>query len=225
MRKKLFGLLIVLLAGLTSCLDDGEGYSLGNYWVDLGIMETQGEVEVVRLDNGALLFPVAGWPGFHKLETGDRVMVDYTIVGDKSSGEGGDAYYVRINSVTELLKKGILDLTPANEDSIGNDPVVVRDMWVSKNQLLNFRIRYYGNDRIHFINLVKQPGVPVAEDQPIQLELRHNRNGDREVFPMTAFVSFELDSLRIAGLDSVRFEVRAVDYDDHTRLYSGMYRY
>jgi hypothetical protein len=42
----------------------------------------------------------------------------------------------------ENSQKGILDITPAIEDSIGNDPIIVRDAWVSKNQLLNIELRY-----------------------------------------------------------------------------------
>ncbi len=225
MKKFVRGVLFVVMVVLSSCLDDSEGYSLGNFWVELGTLEMEAGTEIIRLDDGTVLYPVAGWRSGQQLDEGARVLVDFTILGDKQHSGTYDAYYVRINSTREILKKGILSLTPANEDSIGHDAVVVRKMWLSQNHLLNFHIRYYGNEKVHFINLVKKPGALYPEDQPVKLELRHNRNRDREVYPMSAFVSFGLDSIRIAGLDSVRFEVRAIDYDDKTHVFTGVYHY
>ena len=93
------------------------------------------------------------------------------------------------------------------------------------NGLLNFQLKYYGRNETHFINLVKQPGELTAEGQPFQLELRHNKNDDSEDIPYTAFVSFHLDTLQIAGLDSVRFKVICKDYDDKPFEYNGVYKY
>ena len=59
---------------------------------------------------------------------------------------------------------------------------------------------------MHFLNLVKEPGELSLDSQPIQLEIRHNANEDSESIPYIAFVSFSLNNLRIAELDSVQFE-------------------
>ncbi len=93
------------------------------------------------------------------------------------------------------------------------------------NDLLNFQLKYYGHSEIHFINLVKQPGELTPESQPFELEIRHNKNDDLEDVPYTAFVSFKLDSLQVAGLDSVSFKVTGKDYDGGIFEYNGVYKY
>jgi hypothetical protein len=120
--------------------------------------------------------------------------------------------------------KGIMDITPENEDSIGNDPIIVSEYWIT-DSLLNFKLKYWGYSGMHYLNLVKQPGDITAADQPIQLELRHNANDDRESVPYTAFVSFSLNSLRIDGLDSVSFEFTSTDYDEQEYTEEGIYDY
>lgn len=226
MKKILMMMMAVSSLMLTACLDDDEGYSLGKVWISLGEVESQGSGSaLVRLDDGALLFPVAGEGPLSLPEEGTRILVNYTIVGDKLINETTKEYYIRLNSWREVLKKGIIDLTPSMEDSIGNDPVIVEDIWVSRNQLLNMELKYFGRNKVHFINLVKAPGALTSEDQPFELEFRHNDNGDDPVYSMNALVSFDLSALQVAGADSVRFRVKSVDYNDIEHIFNGVYRY
>ena len=108
--------------------------------------------------------------------------------------------------------------------ALGNDPIIVDDYWMS-DSLLNFKLKYWGSNQIHFLNLVKQPGDVLEENQPIELELRHNANDDDEAIPYTAFVSFSLNALRIEGLDSVSFVVTSTDYDGGEFLEEGVFNY
>jgi hypothetical protein len=78
---------------------------------------------------------------------------------------------------------------------------------------------------VHYINLVKEPGELTSADQPIELELRHNDNGDVEDIPYAAYVSFRLNELQIAGLDSVEFRVTSTDYDGELFEYEGVYHF
>ena len=225
MKARAFGFIFLFIFTFSACLDD-EGYSLDNFRIDFGIIGLEESDDIIIiLDDGTLLYYVAGYIPHSILKEGERVLVDYTILGDKNKADDHKEFYVRINSIDKILKKGIIDITPAIEDSIGNDPVILKDVWISHNQLLNFRIKYYGNNKVHYINLVKQPGVITAGNQPIVLGLRHNRNKDREIYAMTAFVSFELDAIKISGLDSVRFEVRSEDYDEESHVFKGVYHY
>ena len=229
MKKIVFGILIGFLFVLGGCLDDGD-YSLGDIYVGFGILEDAETYKIV-LDDGEILIPVAfnyTWDANDSrdgFQNGDRVLVNFTILDDNMN-EGGDVttYQVRINSLKEILMKGILDITPENEDSIGSDPIIVKDVWITNN-LLNFKFKYWGQSQIHFINLVKQPGSLAADDQPFELELRHNANNDEESIPYTSFVSFKLDTLQIMGLDSVMFKVTSTDYDGETFNYENVYKY
>ncbi len=234
MKKIIFVLLVGFLFGFSGCLDD-DGYSLDDVWVGFGVVENTDTYKIV-MDDGDTLYPVA-FGGYvpwndsyysgnsHKVKAGDRLMLNFTVLDDKLNDTGEvTAYYVKVNSAKTVLTKGVLDITEANKDSIGNDPIIVKETWMA-NGLLNFQLKYWGRNQIHYINMVKQPGKLTGQGQPFHLELRHSKNGDSEDIPYTAFVSFKLDSLQVAGLDSVRFTVTSTDYDGEPFEYNGVYKY
>ena len=228
MKKIVFGILVGFLFVFTGCIDD-DSYSLGDMWVGFGIFQVvESDSYQIVMDNNDILIPLAsnysqGWE--ENFDNGERIMLNYTILDENldSSGEI-ESYYVKVNSIDDVLMKGVMDLTPENEDSIGNDPIIVNDYWMT-DSLLTFKLRYWGYNQIHFLNLVKQPGDLSAENQPIELELRHNANEDDEAIPYTAFVSFSLNDLRIEGLDSVQFVVTSTDYEDNEFSEDGVFNY
>ena len=228
MKKIGFGILIGFLFLFAGCLDD-DGYSLGDMWIGFGIFqEDESSSYKIIMDNDDVLIPVAsnyppGWQ--NSFDNGERVLVNYTIL-DEELDDAGDVekYYVKVNSIEDILMKGVMEITPENEDSIGNDPIVVIDSWMT-DSLLSFKLKYWGYNKIHFLNLVKKPEELLAENQTIQLELRHNANDDEEAIYYTAYVSFSLNSLRIEGLDSIRFVVTAIDYDGIEYSEEGVFDY
>lgn len=230
MKKLVFGILIGFLLIFTGCLKD-DGYSLGDQWFGFGIVQNADNLQI-KLDNGdvvkAVTYNNSGNYNFNTrdgLNMGDRVFVNFTILDDSlNNSTNVTTYFVQLNSLEEILLKQILDITPEKEDSIGNDPIIVQDAWVA-NDMVNFKLKYWGNSQVHYINLVKQPGELKAEDQPFQLELRHNSNHDPKDNPYFAYVSFHLDSLMVTGLDSVRFNVTCDDYNGDPFLYEGTFVY
>lgn len=220
-----FSLVGLLAVSLFSCdLNDDDSYSLGKYWIGFGIISTDGSSYTVKMDNGSELFPVDGYYHWNTEDDSSRVMVNYTILDDKLVNDEQKQYYVRINSVQDVLFKGILDITPEIEDSIGNDPIHVEDAWTTNN-MLTFQLQYFGSSQVHYVNLVKQPGEITTADEPIQLELRHNDKDDLPNYHMSAFVTFDLSSLKIAGQDSVNFQVTGKDFEGETYTYNGVYKY
>lgn len=233
MKKILFVMITVLMLAFTSCNNDDDRYSLGDIWLGFGLVEDSNSYKI-KLDNGNILIPVA-WNNYYnsgrgasdkeKLISGDRVFINYTVLDEKLDSEGElEAYYVKINALDEVLMKGILDITEAIEDSIGNDPIIVLNHWVSNN-LLNLKLKYWGQNKTHYINLVKEPGQLTAAGQPFMLELRHNDNDDHDHIAYTGFVSFKLDSLQVAGIDSVTFKISSTDYEGNTIIFTKGYRY
>ena len=224
MKKIVFGVLVGLIFVFTACNDD-DGYSLGDIWVGFGVLTgEQGAFNIV-MDNSDKLVPVASaYPGWQtQFESGDRVLVNYTVLDDDLTGEPA-IYYVKVNDIEDILMKGIMDITAENADSIGNDPIIVEDYWMT-DSLLSFKLKYWGLHKIHYLNLVKEPGEITAEDQPIQLELRHNANDDEASVLYTAFVSFSLNSLRVNELDSIQFQVTSTDYDGSSETIDGVFNY
>ncbi len=227
MKRVIFVLLVTVSFLFTGCLNDDDGYSLGDIWIGFGIVEDEQSFRI-KLDDGDILIPVAFsdyLTSKSEVKTGDRVFLNFTVLDEKKNNDGEiEAYYVKINDYEKVLMKGILDITEAIEDSIGNDPIIVLDHWVSNN-LLNLKLKYWGEQKKHFINLVKEPGVLTAGDQPFELELRHNDNDDNQSIAFVSFVSFKLDSLEISGLDSIRFKVSSKNYNDETITFEKVYKY
>ncbi len=222
----------------TGCLEE-DGYSVNDMWVGFGMVEQVSSDPVqykINMDNNDVLVPVASGyslPWYYhgtddpesRLKTGDRILINYTILDEQADDQGDvEEYYVRVNSVKRILLKGILDITEENQDSIGNDPIIVKDCWMT-DSLLNFELKYWGRYEVHYINLVKQPDELSASAQPFELELRHNDNGDVEDIPYSAYVSFNLSALKTESMDSIQFRVTSTDYDGDTFEYEGIYNY
>jgi len=229
MKKYFWGFLVGIMAlSMTSCeFDDDDAYSLSDVWVSFGIFYEDDDASQgysILLDNGDVIYPVATNVALDQYDDSSRVLVYYTILDDKESSGENDEYLVKINSMRNILMKGILDITEEIEDSIGSDPIIVKDVWFSGG-LLNFELKYWGNYKVHYINLVKQPGELTAADQPFKLEIRHNDNNDSHNISYSAYVSFDLSKLKVASLDSVRFEVTATDYYNDEFKYNGVYKY
>ena len=224
MKKVVFYIMMgFMFSFLSGCDMDEDGYSVSDAWIGYGLVQKNGDAGVYKIvmDDEEVLFPITDY-WRHELKDNDRVLVNFTIVGNKDNENHDELYYVKINSLRKILYKGILDITPAIEDSIGNDPIHVKDKWIKKG-MLNFELRYRGGSEIHFINLVKQPGATATG--PVILELRHNNNDDHETIPMSAMVTFNLSALKVQGKDSISFKVIAKDFDGDNFEYSGVYKY
>jgi hypothetical protein len=214
------------LSLFTGCSLDDDDYSLDNAWVGFGLIhqESGSQSFTIEMDDGEVLYPVSNSGYWNEVTDNERVLTNFTIVGNKENPDHNEYYYVRINSLKKILYKGILDITPEIEDSIGNDPIKVEDKWIKKN-MLNFELKYRGGEKTHYINLVKQPGNVSDASGPVLLELRHNNNGDSEQLTLSAIVTFDLDSLKIEGQNSTKFKITAKGFDGDDFEYTGEYKY
>lgn len=228
MKKIVLGILIGFIVVFAGCNDD-EGYSLSDMWLGFGVLQksdaaSPSESPILVMDNKDILVPIAsnyppGW--LDRYDHGERILVNYTIL-DEDITSSQPRFYVKINQIEDVLMKGVMDITPENEDSIGNDAIIVQDYWMT-DSLLSFKLKYWGYNKVHFLNLVKQPGEITPENQPVELELRHNANGDDESIPYTAYVSFSLNSLRIEESDSIQFVFTSTDYKGKEHTEEGVF--
>lgn len=224
-------IVIFLMAGALFSLFSGcdmhdDGYSYRDAWVGYGLVQKNSGSEsfTIVMDDGEVLYPAVQVHLWHDLKNNERVLTNFTILGNKNNPNHDEQYYVKINSLRKILYKGILDITPEIEDSIGNDPILVKDKWI-KNNMLNFELQYRGGSKIHYINLVKQPGAINPDNGPLVLELRHNTNGDQEQIPLSAIVTFDLSALKVQGKTSTKFKVIAKGFDGDDFEYTGEYKY
>ena len=110
-----------------------------------------------------------------------------------------------------------------NEEKIGDDKINATYMWINKDKkYLTIEFQYYGThseDKKHFLNLVINNLTPAPtadeeseEDEFINLEFRHNSEGD---YPQTlgeGYVSFQLDGIKkqMEGKKGLRIRVNTL---------------
>ncbi|RKD91874.1 NigD1/NigD2 family lipoprotein [Mangrovibacterium diazotrophicum] len=212
LKNGFFFLLISVF--LVSCNDDDDDYSLGKYWITTGTVVKSSDYFSVTTDGGDKLWPSATNVDPEHLEDGMRVFVNYTILDDAEESSGYD-YYVKINSMSEILTKPIFNFTAETteevRDSIGNDAVTITDTWFT-DDYLNVQFEYGGGlGFTHFINLVKDTDDLETGDGEIILELKHNKNGDPYNYLQWGIASFDISELQVDGQTSVDIYLRALD--------------
>lgn len=208
-KKAVILLMVLLPVFFTACDDDG--YSLGDIWVSIATVENPDEEAYffLNLDNQDRMWIAATNLPFYRPGDGQRIIADYTVLSDKAAGSAYD-HDIKLNNVLySILTKDIFDITPETQDSIGNDPLRVEDMWIGSHYL-NVEFVFGGQNRVHAINLVKDDSK-IYEDGKVHLEFRHNANGDNPVYKRWGLASFDLRSLGEDGVTSVDIVVHTLE--------------
>jgi hypothetical protein len=213
----------------TSCrFEDDDHY----YWNDtigsLGIVEKKSSTTgdfVIHLDNGNDVVPRA-LPGYwSEIASNQRVLVNFDPLAHQKLTDTTVTYIANILRIQNILFKDIKKYTVVSDDSMGHDPIIVRESWISKKGgILNLDIRYFTQGSVHYINLIDN-GEANGITNPFVLELRHNARGDRKDYPASAYVSFKLDYLKLAGKHETKFFIRYTDYDGRRIDLPETYRY
>lgn len=225
MKRLVIKISFLLLAGviLTGCYSDD--YTPDVYWVNIATVEnpqTQSDF-FLRLDDSTLLWTAESVFSNYKPDDGQRVIANYSILSDKRS-TGLYDYDIKVNDLYEVLTKGIFEITPEKEDSIGNDSIYITEMWIGS-RFLNVEFYYYGYSKIHYINLVSD-SLKTYDDGKIHLEFRHNANNDQPIHKRWGLVSFDISSLQSNDLDSVELVIHVnKPYQVEAQLHNLTYNY
>ena len=189
-------MLLPLLAACDNNFDNNYyGSSYNNYRIDIATVKNPGLTSKFSflLDNNKLMQVTQTNDPTFIPNDGQRIIANYNIL----SVTKVDSTYTRdvqLNNASLVLTKGIFNITPATQDSIGNDSITIRDMWIG-NDFLNIEFAYLGNNKTHYINLVSDASK-VYTDGKIHLEFRHNGNGDAPTYYLKGIVSFNLKPLQ-----------------------------
>jgi hypothetical protein len=189
----------------------------------LGFVEKENSLGydfIIYNDNGDTLLPTANDVPYFKTSQKQRVFTNYTILDE--AGPSKKKFYVKINNIREILFKDVIDLTPANTDSLGSDPIHVTDIWLT-DSLLNVEFQYHGGNNVHFINLAKVEQDDAKE--PITLKFLHNANKDFPSLTINGLVSFSLKNIKKENQDSVKFQFVYTDYYGETHTVDATYNY
>jgi hypothetical protein len=207
----------VLVIGflLTACLDDYNRhyYYNDNLVVSFGLVQknTTDASFVINLDNGSIVTPSNTSTSFTPLDS-ERVWVRFIPVSNTKLTDSTFNFLSNIYSIKDILFKDVKKLSQVSADSVGHDPIIIRDAWISPKDILNLEMKFFTNGSVHYINLLDNgDGNGVAN--PYILELRHNARGDANNYLVDAFVSFKLNHLRVAGQNQVKFFIRYTDYN------------
>ncbi|MDP4240111.1 MAG: NigD-like protein [Bacteroidota bacterium] len=188
-------LLIMLLPLFMACDDNCDYYQHDHYRVDIGtvINPNLNSRFSFLLDNNQLIqVTETNVPSFIP-KNGQRIIANYTILSE-TKADSTVTRNVKLNNAYTVLTKGIFNITPATQDSIGHDSIYIRDMWIGSDYL-NIEFAYWGNNKTHYINLVSDASK-VYTDGKTHLEFRHNGNGDTPTYYLRGIVSFRLKSLQ-----------------------------
>ncbi|MGL4908324.1 MAG: NigD-like protein [Bacteroidales bacterium] len=220
----LFMLSAVTLSSIviTSCKDD-DGYSLDKYWLSIATIKTdglEGDDYYLQRDNGSKLW-VASQNFFYRPKNNQRAMVNYTLLSDQV---GDYDHFVRVNGISHILTKGIIELNAQNADSIGNDKLEVEDIWVGSDYLnIIFGYNTSNNGVIHYINLVDNTTLTPASSDTVYLELRHNARSDIEQYGARGIVSFYLPSIDLSDKEESIFKIKVKTYRQGEKFYVVKY--
>lgn len=214
-------LLMGILLAIPSC-DDNNGRSLGDIYISIATVVPEGDnAYSFLLDNGKRLWPAAGnvryTPTYNQ-----RVFLNYTILWD-SPGTTYD-YDIKVNDIWNILTKQAIELNAENQDSIGNDPVRIQDIWVGGDYLNVSFLFNYGGVKPHLVNLVENTLSEETSPGAIDLEFRHNAYESTQTKLYEGFVCFDLKPFRNDDADAVNLSIKVKGWNGE-KTYDLIYRY
>lgn len=234
MNKKIgiLKLIIPAVIGLgvvfASCIKDHDYYSIGDFIVTFGTIEMKSTATnnyVIHLDHGDNVVPVSTSVPWFDIKNNQRVIVNFNPLSDEKLTDSTVTYLAKITGLRDILFKDVKKYTEVADDSMGHDPIIIKNAWISKiGGILNIEMKYYTQGSVHYINLIDN-GEANGIDKPFVLELRHNARGDRKDYPATGYVSFRLDYLKLPGKNETKFFVRYTDYDGRIINLPETYKY
>ena len=210
MNKKLTTKLSVILLAMattlfSSCLDDNDDNCISFRPTALVTVKPDTDSFFLQLDDSTRLFPV----NMTKSPFGDkevRALVNYNIEEGKKSA----FQKVHINWIDSIrTKMTVPSLGDKNTATYGNDPVEIVNDWVTVAEdgylTLRVRTRWGYNNKVHYLNLL----TGVNPENPYEVELRHDANGDSPIQMGDALIAFNLrELLKGADKDKVKFTLR-----------------
>lgn len=219
--KRLF--FIALLFPFLIACNDNHDNDYQNVLTDIATVENPDQATKfgLLLDDSTLLWVAGSEVPYYRPKDGQRIIVDYSLLSENRNGKY--KHDVLINDVYEVLTKGIFNITATTQDSIGNDNISIKNMWIG-GDFLNVEFVYPGYNATHYINLVADASKTYT-DGKIHLEFRHNANNDYPEYNKWGIVSFNLKSLQANTTDSVQLVIHTKEFYYGDEKYDITYKF
>lgn len=212
-------LVLIFFIIFASCSNDNED-SLDQFTVSLATVNPISDKKdsyYLTLDDGSTIWPSMSSISY-SAKANQRVIINYTPLANESMGYD---HSVKINSLQEILTAQIISINNDNAEIIGDEPIKILDLWIGDNYLnIHFMINVGGN-KSHLINLIK---INESEGS-IEMELRHNINGDEPKYSIKNYAAFDLKPLQKEGLEIIKLIVKAKDYNNTVKEHTVVYNY
>lgn len=226
--KVILPCMIVLVTLLSSCSKEKDYYSIGDFFVSYGVIEKRSTTVndyIIHLDDGNNVIPAITSVPSLQIKDNQRIWVYFNPLSDTKLTDSTVTYIANIVSLKEILFKDIKNISQVSNDSVGNDPIIVREAWISKTGgILTLDLKFFTQGTVHYVNLIDN-GASNGVSSPFILELRHNARGDLNQFPANALVSFKLDYLKLSGKSETKFYIRYTDYEGRRIDLPQTYKY
>lgn len=192
----------LIISSLSSCTSNDDNMALLQPTALVTVRPSDSGTFTLQLDNTTTLYPtnMKSSP-FGNKEV--RALVNYTDEG--SRGNTRNVYINWIDSIR--TKKTVPDLGIENDAKYGNDAIEIVNDWVTiaEDGYLTLRIRTQWGmlNNKHNINLL----TGVNPDNPYEVELRHDANGDIGGNMGDALIAFNLNDLPLKDGETVKLKL------------------
>lgn len=212
--------LVFMALALQSCLDDSDNFSdsFEDTLLGMGTVQTLDEDDFYfLLDEGSKLYPTdRSEVRNYEAKDGQRAFVYFDELPERLPGYD---YNAKVRLIENILTKDVYYMPAEKEDSIGDDPVNITQMWATRRDYLNIECQFYHNNdekRKHMLSLVVNEAAAdeTAGSDCVTLEFRHNANQDPASYPGLSIVSYRLDAIAplLEGKKELRIRVHTL-YD------------
>ncbi len=200
----------LILSSLSSCTSNDDNMALMQPTALVTVRPTDSGTFTLQLDNTTTLYPtnMKSSP-FGNKEV--RALVNYTDEGSR-----GNTRNVHINWIDSIRTKNTVpDLGIENDAKYGNDAIEIVNDWVTiaEDGYLTLRIRTQWGilNNKHNINLL----TGVNPDNPYEVELRHDANGDIGGIMGDALIAFNLNDLLPKDTQTVKLKLNWKSFSGH----------
>ena len=210
---------IALMPFLQSCLNDDDHPSDTFVISTVNVPNPESKEFFFTLDNGKKMFPGGtNNLGDYKLTDGQRAFVIFDELDQQVQGYD---YNIQVKKIVDILTKDIVTIGKDDntEEKIGDDKINATYMWITNDsKYLTIEFQYFGThseDKKHFLNLVINPSTPETTDDDseyLDLEFRHNNEGDSPDRLGEGYVSFKLNEIKelAKGKKGLRIRVNTI---------------